>query len=231
MAANDLNRPMRRKGRTTSASKRLLFAPALVAAALFLAIFAAFWIAVVDDPDGGRPVVVATIKDIPPSTGSISPDEPARDDGASAIGGAPAPGIELAALPSVPPAVGVDMSLLEQTAFGALPRVSPDGRRPRDVYSRHASAAAPGVPRIAIVVGGMGLSQTGTQKAIEALPEDITLAFAPYGSSLNRWVEKRARKAMRSCCRSRSSPSAIPKRIRVNIRCWFRRIAVPIRKI
>jgi hypothetical protein len=36
----------------------------------------------------------------------------------------------------------------------------------------------------------MGLSQTGTQSAIEALPEDVTLAFAPYGSSLQRWIDK-----------------------------------------
>jgi polysaccharide deacetylase 2 family uncharacterized protein YibQ len=36
----------------------------------------------------------------------------------------------------------------------------------------------------------MGLSQTGTQSAIAALPEGVTLAFAPYGSSLQRWVDK-----------------------------------------
>jgi polysaccharide deacetylase 2 family uncharacterized protein YibQ len=46
------------------------------------------------------------------------------------------------------------------------------------------------VARVVIVVGGLGLSQTGTQTAIEQLPEDITLAFAPYGSSLTRWVSK-----------------------------------------
>jgi polysaccharide deacetylase 2 family uncharacterized protein YibQ len=76
------------------------------------------------------------------------------------------------------------------SAFGPLPRLSPDGRRPRDAYARRAPAVPPGTPRIAIVVGGLGLSQTGTQKAIEALPEDVTLAFAPLGSSLQRWVEK-----------------------------------------
>jgi polysaccharide deacetylase 2 family uncharacterized protein YibQ len=46
------------------------------------------------------------------------------------------------------------------------------------------------MPRIAIVVGGLGLSQTGTQKAISALPEDVTLAFASLGSSLDRWAEE-----------------------------------------
>jgi polysaccharide deacetylase 2 family uncharacterized protein YibQ len=66
--------------------------------------------------------------------------------------------------------------------------VSPDGRRPREVYARRSAAVAEGVPRIVVVVGGLGLSQTGTQNAIDALPETITLAFAPYGSSLQRWV-------------------------------------------
>jgi polysaccharide deacetylase 2 family uncharacterized protein YibQ len=98
--------------------------------------------------------------------------------------------IQLAALPQLPPAVAGDPSLLEYSNFGALPRVSPDGRRPREVYARRAAPVPAGVPKIVIVVGGLGLSQTGTQKALDTLPEDITLAFAPYGSSLQRWVAK-----------------------------------------
>src|SRR5690606_17600160 len=35
-----------------------------------------------------------------------------------------------------------------------------------------------------------GLSQTGTQNAIERLPADMTLAFAPYGASLDRWMQR-----------------------------------------
>jgi polysaccharide deacetylase 2 family uncharacterized protein YibQ len=49
------------------------------------------------------------------------------------------------------------------------------------------------VPKIAIIVGGMGLSQTGTQSAIEKLPADMTFAFAPYGASLDRWMQKARR--------------------------------------
>ena len=41
---------------------------------------------------------------------------------------------------------------------------------------------------IAIVVGGLGLSQSGTQRALDTLPEDITLAFAANGNSLFRWM-------------------------------------------
>ena len=43
---------------------------------------------------------------------------------------------------------------------------------------------------MAIVIGGLGLSQTGTQAAIAALPPEITLAFAPQGNSLGRWMQE-----------------------------------------
>jgi polysaccharide deacetylase 2 family uncharacterized protein YibQ len=77
------------------------------------------------------------------------------------------------------------------------------------------------------VVGGLGLSQTGTQKAIESLPEDVTLAFAPLGSSLQRWVEKARAKVTKSFCRFRWSLSAILNRIPGSTHCWSRRTASP----
>jgi polysaccharide deacetylase 2 family uncharacterized protein YibQ len=56
-----------------------------------------------------------------------------------------------------------------------------------DAYARPSPGA--GSFRIAIVVGGLGLSQSGSKSAIEQLPGEITLAFAPYGNSLRRWME------------------------------------------
>ncbi|WP_099866919.1 divergent polysaccharide deacetylase family protein [Pararhizobium haloflavum] len=76
--------------------------------------------------------------------------------------------------------------LLEETAQGALPRRS-DTDRPIDAYARSWSGARG--TRIAIVVGGLGLSQTGTQYAIETLPEEVTLGFAAGGNSLQRWMQ------------------------------------------
>ncbi len=60
-----------------------------------------------------------------------------------------------------------------------------------DQYARPWSGARG--TRIAIVVGGLGLSQTGTQRAIEALPEEITLGFAASGNSLQRWMQEARR--------------------------------------
>lgn len=77
--------------------------------------------------------------------------------------------------------------LLEQTPLGPLPVVAPDGRRPLDVYARPWSGARGA--RIAIVIGGLGLSQTGSQNAIRILPPEITLAFSPEGNSLGRWMQ------------------------------------------
>jgi polysaccharide deacetylase 2 family uncharacterized protein YibQ len=192
MAANDLNKPLYIKPKAAS-TRRLAVAPAIIAAAVSVALIATVWVAVVDDPDGGRPVAVAIIRDAAPAaTGSLA--EPRSDDLAEArdLGSGPAidpdDRLELAGLPIVPGATA--SGLLEPSAFGPLPRIAPDGRRPREVYARRAAAVPEGVPRVVIVVGGMGLSQTGTQRAIEALPEDVTLAFAPYGSSLQRWVDK-----------------------------------------
>jgi polysaccharide deacetylase 2 family uncharacterized protein YibQ len=77
---------------------------------------------------------------------------------------------------------------LEETEWGGLPVRTPDGRRPMDIYARPWSSA--GGKRIAIVIGGLGLSQTGTLRAIKELPPEITLAFAPQGHSLNRWMRE-----------------------------------------
>jgi hypothetical protein len=82
-------------------------------------------------------------------------------------------------------------SLLEDSPFGRLPIVGPNGLRPMEQYARPWSGARG--TRIAIVVSGLGLSQTGTQRAIEKLPEEVTLAFAASGNSLQRWMQEARR--------------------------------------
>ncbi|QND48935.1 divergent polysaccharide deacetylase family protein [Rhizobium lusitanum] len=82
-------------------------------------------------------------------------------------------------------------NLLEDSPFGKLPITSSSGLRPMDQYARPWSGARG--TRVAIVVSGLGLSQTGTQRAIEKLPEEITLAFAASGNSLQRWMQEARR--------------------------------------
>ncbi|WP_018235913.1 divergent polysaccharide deacetylase family protein [Ensifer sp. BR816] len=77
--------------------------------------------------------------------------------------------------------------LIEDTAQGRLPIVGPDGLRPMDQYARPWSGARG--TRIGLIVGGLGLSQTGTQRAIRDLPPEVTLGFAAAGNSLQRWMQ------------------------------------------
>ncbi|WP_192245666.1 divergent polysaccharide deacetylase family protein [Mesorhizobium silamurunense] len=80
-----------------------------------------------------------------------------------------------------------DRAMIEASDSGPLPVRSADGRRPFDVYARPWSGARGA--RVAIVIGGLAVSQTGTQAAIAKLPAEVTLAFAPQGNSIDRWMK------------------------------------------
>ena len=80
-----------------------------------------------------------------------------------------------------------DRALIEETEIGPLPVRAADGRRPFDVYARPWSGARGA--KVAIVIGGLGVSQTGTQAALATLPPEVTLAFASGGNSLDRWMQ------------------------------------------
>ena len=112
---------------------------------------------------------------------------------------APAPAL---AQPAGPPSPAVkpplNKSLLEMTPQGALPVIGPDGARafahyakPRVLPPNRADA-----PRIAIVVGGLGISDSATAEAFAKLPAPVTFALAPYASGLETLAE-RARAAHR----------------------------------
>ncbi|MEA1937548.1 MAG: divergent polysaccharide deacetylase family protein [Pseudomonadota bacterium] len=65
-----------------------------------------------------------------------------------------------------------------------LPKIADDGRQPWQVYARP-FATMNNAPRIAIVMSNLGLSQSTTKAAINELPPDVTLAFAPYAENLD----------------------------------------------
>jgi uncharacterized protein len=97
----------------------------------------------------------------------------------------------------VPQGLGValvpapDQRLIEMSRYGLLPRIGADGARPADVYARPVvmtAATKADTPRIALVVGGLGLSRSVTEAAIANLPGAVTLAFAPYGRNLEATV-------------------------------------------
>ena len=95
------------------------------------------------------------------------------------------------AQPIIKLAAAPDKRLLERTRHGNIPKQGSDGLRAADVYARPVTVAQRNAPiRIAIVVGGLGISANLTQDAITRLNGSISLAFAPYGSDLERQVAR-----------------------------------------
>ena len=126
-----------------------------------------------------------SIADAAPAASTISgatpaePDEPKQPERlAPAQAGA---GTEIALGPAPDPA------LISEGPKGPLPVIGPDGRQPWRVYARPFKAGDDR-PRIAVVLGGLGLSQSATNAAIQQLPGEVTLAFAAYASNLSDWI-------------------------------------------
>ena len=128
-------------------------------------------------------------EDEPSVTTQAPNDKPAiaKPDVAATIDDAPKFTPEPSQLPKRPAWVS-EPQTTEQSEFGPLPKTASSGLRPLDVYSESQGTVAR--TRIALVVGGLGISQTGSQSAIEVLPNGITLAFSPIGNSLQRWMQK-----------------------------------------
>ncbi|MGD0643159.1 MAG: divergent polysaccharide deacetylase family protein [Roseiarcus sp.] len=181
------------------------FALGLAAVAVGLAALA---IVKSDNRSGGEPFAVARIEQAPPAPPPPAPGPAAVALPATATGDQieAASGVKVvrngggasdALIIDVPQALGVrltaapDKRLVEKSRYGLLPRIGADGARPADVYARPvvASARLPaGAPRVAIMVGGLGINAEGTANAIARLPGAVSLGFAPYGGDLERDV-------------------------------------------
>jgi hypothetical protein len=86
----------------------------------------------------------------------------------------------------------LDEHVSEPSRHGLLPKVAQDGARPSEVFARAVTplAGKPNAPRVAIVVGGLGIGTSATNEAIRKLPGAVTLAFEPYGSDLAHQVAR-----------------------------------------
>ena len=211
MSTDDLSTPLG-QGKVRNRRKALIIPwPPVIAILLALPIAllagAALWS---NDPLGGEPMAVApaltsadTSSDAttPPGTPAATPAvqtaapaTPANTKTVTIIDGTSGARREIV-IPGTPdgqsatnPAAG-DPRLIETSRHGPLPRIAQDGTRPADAYARPVKPAANGKssgPRIAIVVGGLGIGANTTADALRKLPAPITLAFAPYGGDLER---------------------------------------------
>jgi polysaccharide deacetylase 2 family uncharacterized protein YibQ len=122
--------------------------------------------------------------------GALSSDTFTLTDGAEAQ--APLEGEAVITLPGpmagapLPPA---PMAGLTEPAPGGalLPIVATDGRSAFQAYAR--PFISNGKPKVAMVVGGLGLNPKYTRQAIEQLPAEVTLSFVPYREDLQSWID------------------------------------------
>lgn len=197
--ANDLSTPLTgRRSRKQARSGRFHFPLArLLFALIFLIIGGvALRLVLVEDPNGGRPsqdVAITSTRDGNSVANSAASHpatitaDPEQYPAGSSIVAVPAPAP--AEPGQIPDRFGALPDLSEETSAGAIPRISGTGLRPFDAYRRPAEAAlASGGPMIAVVVTGLGINEQGSLDAIDQLPDDVTLAFAPYGRSLQNTV-------------------------------------------
>ena len=68
-----------------------------------------------------------------------------------------------------------------------LPMIGGDGRKPWQAYARPFTAN--GKPKVALIVGGLGLNRENTRRAIEQLPAEVTLSFVIYAEDLQGWID------------------------------------------
>lgn len=92
--------------------------------------------------------------------------------------------VQVLSLPRAPVA-----SVTERANGLTLPRVGADGRGPADVYARPFSNPT-GKPVVSLVVGGLGINATHTRSAIDELPPEVTLSFAPDAGRLQYWINR-----------------------------------------
>jgi len=216
MPRDDLRKPLKRQTLRARLWRRRPGALALAAASLIAAFAAAaIWLPHIPAPLAGEPVVTAAIPaEAEIITSSTTPAEEAvPEDEASPlaeesfnpadveiIGGEDSAGDDAAAPPAEeamvimaphrPLRAAPIEAVTEKTEQGPLPRIGAGGKKPFDAYSQVTPLAVihSGRPRITLVLGGMGLNARLTAKAIEMLPGDVTLGFAPYGENLQAQV-------------------------------------------
>ncbi|WP_332698296.1 divergent polysaccharide deacetylase family protein [Bosea sp. (in: a-proteobacteria)] len=160
------------------------------------------------DPDGGEPMATAAIREKAPAPeiaasipesgrldearGPASARQLETESGVTVVRpGSDVPGAIVITVPdegAIKLAPAPDKRLVERTRHGFLPKVGPDGATPAQVYARPLGPAPAAKPagRIAILVGGLGISQSSTSEAIARLPGAVSLAFAPYGADLEK---------------------------------------------
>jgi polysaccharide deacetylase 2 family uncharacterized protein YibQ len=140
---------------------------------------------------------------VPAAAASPAPGPPANTTTITIIDGktgakqdvlVPAPANAAAPADAAAPAgaAALDQKFVEMTTHGPVPKIAADGTRPADAFARPVQPipGKPDAPRIALIVGGLGVSTNATAAAIAKLPGPVTLGFVPYGTDVASLVAR-----------------------------------------
>ena len=216
MRANELRQPLRKRGAFEKlwAKRPSALLAASLATALFLTL-AALWLIRTPYPYAGEPVVMVKIPplevmtaatdkapEITPKDETEAEAEPVEraDEGErqklEIIESTPQETVETEAAIIVSPRRSLKPAPLAEVSeagpYGDLPRIGSGNKKPQNVYARPVSAGIihSDMPKVAILLGGMGLNAELTKKAISKLPGEVSFAFAPYGEDLQAQVNR-----------------------------------------
>jgi polysaccharide deacetylase 2 family uncharacterized protein YibQ len=212
MRRDELRQPLRKRGAFEKlwAKRPSALLAASLAAALLLGL-STLWLIRTPYPNAGEPVVMVKIPPVevletastdPAPAVAAEPAEPVEkpDDGerqkVQILEAAPQETVETEAAIIVSPRRTLKPAPVAEVSeagpYGVLPRIGSGNRRPQNVYARPVSAGIihSDMPKVAILLGGMGLNAELTKKATSTLPGEVTFAFAPYGEDLQAQVNR-----------------------------------------
>jgi polysaccharide deacetylase 2 family uncharacterized protein YibQ len=209
MRRDELSTPLRKRSlRQRLWARRPGLLP--LAYGLVLAGFAmgSWWLVTQPLPFAGEPIVIAAVPPVEEvKTAAIDPAPPVEVEQVDAqplpvksasktpdqnLDVAMSEGSEIFTNPHQSLVKAPIAALVENSDQGPLPKIGLGGKKPSDAYARMVSANAihSDQPKIAIILGGMGLNDKLTARAGRDLTGDITFAFAPYGPNLQDQVNK-----------------------------------------
>ena len=208
MSRDELRQPLKKRSpgeRLWEKRPSSLQATSILAACGFIAL--AVWAIQMPHPFAGEPIITAAIppleelqtaSTVPPEEEAVAEENGAEDEGANIQIEAPVEQdsyqteASIILSPRRPLKPAPVAGLVEKASIGLLPRIGSGNKRPSDVYARNTPMGVihSNRPKIAILLGGMGLNPKLTQRAIRELPGDVTFAFAPYGDDLQTQVNK-----------------------------------------
>lgn len=196
--ANDLSTPLTGRKPKPGSRPKLPIARILFGILALLAAGFVLRLVLTDDPNGGRPSQevaitstrggnqVANELSTGPVTITADPQQYPADGSIQSVPAGTTSGNSIAAMPDM---FGALPDLSEETSDGQIPRISATGLTPFAAYSLPATdAVASGKPMVSIIVTGLGINEQGSLDAIDALPDAVSLAFAPYGKTLTNTV-------------------------------------------